>query len=68
MTGKVLQFRKPEGDVHTEHCCLVHGCKYLYGADDERACSVVNKSKKQAYPCGQGPYTCPWDNDPGFWY
>jgi len=36
----------PERDVHTEHCCLVHGCKY--GDED---CPVVTKNKTQSYPC-----------------
>lgn len=35
------------GDIHTEHCCLEHGCKY--GDDD--CCSVVSGSKVQSYPC-----------------
>jgi len=34
-------------DVHTEHCCIVHGCKY--GQDDE--CTVVQKRQPQSYPC-----------------
>ena len=33
-------------DVHTEHCCLEHGCKY--GDDD---CSVTNYHQKQSFPC-----------------
>lgn len=33
-------------DVHTEHCCLAHGCKY----GDEN-CTVTNKQKTQSYPC-----------------
>lgn len=33
-------------DVHTEHCCKVHGCKYM----DEN-CTVVSGSKKQSHPC-----------------
>jgi len=38
-------------DVHTEHCCAIHGCKY--GKDEE--CTVVIEAKKQnyvqSYPC-----------------
>lgn len=34
------------GDVHTEHCCTKHGCKY--GSKD---CTVYHGDKKQAYPC-----------------
>ncbi len=33
-------------DVHTEHCCLKHGCKY--GDGD---CPVTTEQKKQSYPC-----------------
>jgi hypothetical protein len=32
-------------DVHTEHCCAIHGCKY--GKDDE--CTVMLAAKKQEY-------------------
>lgn len=35
-----------EKDVHTEHCCAEHGCKY--GDPD---CPVVNDIKLQSYPC-----------------
>lgn len=35
-----------EKDVHTEHCCVTHGCKY--GRDD---CSVEIGVKLQSYPC-----------------
>lgn len=33
-------------DVHTEHCCVLHGCKY--GDED---CPVVTKIKPQSYRC-----------------
>jgi hypothetical protein len=33
-------------DVHTEHCCVIHGCKY---ADDN--CSVTMGKSKQSFPC-----------------
>jgi hypothetical protein len=36
-------------DVHTEHCCVLHGCKY--GKDDE--CSVMLGDKSQSFPCEQ---------------
>lgn len=32
--------------VHTEHCCVQHGCKY--GDED---CPVTNKQKLQSYEC-----------------
>ncbi len=35
-----------EKDVHTEHCCAVHGCKY--GDED---CTVVEKLRPQSYLC-----------------
>lgn len=35
-----------EKDVHTEHCCIHHGCKY--GDED---CPVTNGVKPQSYPC-----------------
>lgn len=34
-------------DVHTEHCCLQHGCKY--GKDD--TCTVVTGKAPQSFPC-----------------
>lgn len=33
-------------DVHTEHCCARHGCKY----GDEN-CTVASGLKQQSYPC-----------------
>lgn len=32
--------------VHTEHCCIIHGCKY--GDED---CPVVSGEKSQSYLC-----------------
>jgi len=37
---------KGKHDVHTEHCCVIHGCKY---GDDN--CTVANKTKKQSFEC-----------------
>jgi hypothetical protein len=37
-----------ETDVHTEHCCFKHGCKY-----DDEACMVENGTKPQSHPCEQ---------------
>lgn len=34
-------------DVHTRHCCKLHGCKY--GQDE--TCSVVKGFGKQEYLC-----------------
>ena len=33
-------------DVHTEHCCIRHGCKY-----DDDDCSVFVHGAKQSYDC-----------------
>ena len=33
-------------NVHTEHCCIKHGCKY--GDDD---CTVVTRRAPQSYVC-----------------
>lgn len=33
-------------DVHTEHCCIFHGCKY--GNDD---CTVTTKRASQSFRC-----------------
>lgn len=38
-------------DVHTEHCCITHGCKY--GDED---CTVVTGKAIQSYPCE----VCSW--------
>lgn len=47
-----------EGDVHTSHCCLKHGCKYGYDNPELRemlgpndVCTVANGSKRQEFPC-----------------
>lgn len=33
-------------NVHSEHCCIIHGCKYV----DEN-CPVEKGLQKQSYPC-----------------
>jgi hypothetical protein len=35
-----------ERDVHTEHCCALHGCKY-----DQYRCTVVTRQKPQSWMC-----------------
>lgn len=35
-------------DVHTEHCCLRHGCRY---GNRDGKCTVVSGEKKQSFPC-----------------
>lgn len=40
-------------DVHTEHCCIRHGCKYAFGGQQitGNTCTVVNGSKRQSFAC-----------------
>lgn len=33
-------------DVHTEHCCKLHGCKYR-----DETCTVTSGEKRQSFPC-----------------
>lgn len=40
-----------EKDVHTEHCCDIHGCKYGYDAFGEKDCTVSTGLKKQSHIC-----------------
>ena len=40
-------------DVHTEHCCILHGCKY----GEDKNCTVVTRHAPQSYTCE----TCYWD-------
>lgn len=54
--------REVNQDVHTEHCCVVHGCEYSWSLNDEgdgfateeqvrQACSVLNRTKRQSHTC-----------------
>lgn len=43
-------------DVHTEHCCLRHGCKYR-----DPNCTVANGSKPQSWDCED----CEWEFSEG---
>jgi len=38
-------------DVHTEHCCIFHGCKY---SDDN--CTVTTKTASQSHRCEDCEY------------
>lgn len=40
-----------EKDVHTEHCCVIHGCKYR---DDD--CPVETEKLIQSFPCESCQY------------
>jgi hypothetical protein len=39
-------------DVHTEHCCSRHGCKYY-----DFACTVKNGEKRESFMCEE----CEWE-------
>ena len=45
-TDEIKVAKAVEKDVHTEHCCVFHGCKYGH-AD----CPVEKREKPQSYPC-----------------
>lgn len=45
----IMEYQK---DVHTEHCCLGHGCKYR-----DPNCTVENGTKPQSWDCEQ----CDWE-------
>ena len=49
--------REPENRrcVHTEHCCILHGCKY-----GDRYCPVEYGERRQSYLCE----TCGTQNFP----
>jgi hypothetical protein len=52
-------FVPPQGmdkDVHTEHCCIKHGCKY-----NDPACPVWLGYKAQSYVCESCSFH--WDHD-----
>ena len=59
-------------DVHTEHCCIFHGCKY--GMDKD--CTVVQEIAVQDFPCeecslneenGYNPYWVNPNKDYPYW-
>lgn len=45
---RMIKIRKPgdHKDVHTEHCCVLHGCKY-----DDDFCLVATGERRQSGPC-----------------
>ena len=49
--AKTLPEEESNKDIHTQHCCKIHGCKYN---DDE--CSVWNKIKNQSFRCEDCTY------------
>lgn len=42
-----------ERDVHTEHCCAEHGCKY-----SDKTCTVVSRQKVQSFLWDIGDGCC----------
>jgi hypothetical protein len=38
-------------DVHTEHCCILHGCKYGDDRFGGEGCSVCTLGYEQSYVC-----------------
>lgn len=54
LAKEVPETRESERNVHTEHCCLVHGCKY---GNDE--CPVATKKQRQTHLCEM----CSWDSE-----
>ena len=51
-TIQTQRMPEAEKDVHTEHCCRWHGCKY----GDDADCPVENGTKRQSYACEQCDY------------
>jgi hypothetical protein len=47
-------------DVHTEHCCFNHGCKY-----SNKDCTVKTGKLPQSFGCFQTS-VC-YESAPGFW-
>ncbi len=52
MTESIPETPEAEKNVHTEHCCVIHGCKY--GDTD---CPVERKIQRQSFQCEE----CYWD-------
>ncbi len=50
--GLVGILETSQKDVHTEHCCLIHGCKYGYDQFKcDKECTVATNKKQQSHPC-----------------
>ena len=53
---------QPQTDVHTEHCCVRHGCKYGYDRGPNvhgLVCTVATRQLVQSYECED----CEWTDD-----
>jgi hypothetical protein len=53
LLAKHIALKIGKRDAHTEHCCVIHGCKY--GKPD---CPVETRASTQSYPCE----SCQYDN------
>lgn len=54
MSLPVRQFTpgpEEDKDVHTEHCCVIHGCKYGAREYRDTDCPVETGKKKQSHAC-----------------
>jgi hypothetical protein len=59
---------RKDSDVHTEHCCIVHGCKYAHRSD-RRGCTVASGEKVQSHPCEYcAPWSREWPTTPGLYW
>jgi hypothetical protein len=54
LVGEVPETPESERNVHTEHCCIVHGCKY-----GDHDCPVQTKKQQQSSECE----ACSWDSE-----
>lgn len=52
MTESIPETPENEKNVHTEHCCVMHGCKY-----GDTNCPVERKIQRQSHQCEE----CDWD-------
>jgi len=50
MKIRIKKKRRVIKDIHTERCCIKHGCRY---GEDNFYCTVVNGKKPQSFPCPQ---------------
>lgn len=50
MRKSEIRLQEPEKnkDVHTEHCCVRHSCKY---GEDDFYCTVKTGKKRQSFVC-----------------
>lgn len=53
MLVKAMKAADTDKDVHTEHCCTRHGCKYAFDGQNITGdpCTVKSGKKKQSFMC-----------------